>query len=438
MSPRQVILSVFVVVAVSCLAVGADWTRFRGPQGSGQAPDVSAPVQWSAEKNVRWKAQLPGAGASSPVVREGRIYVTCYAGYNRWERGTDWSAFALYAACLDAKGKELWRVKIPHDEKQLRGGHGGTRWHGYATGTPLVDELGVYLNYGNNGFYALDHDGKERWKVDLGGGTHGWGHGASPIACGELVVVNASLESGELQAYRRTDGQKVWATQIGPKSWSTPIVVSHQRGEQLVVNVRNGIAGFSAKDGSKIWEVAGGKDYQTTSPIYHDGVIYYSLRNTHRGIRTMALRLTGSGQVEEIWSSDRFGAVCGTPVLHEGRLYFAMIDGRTPGRQRGFYCVRASDGELLYHAQPDPMPETVYASPILTAGRVYYTALQAGTYVVDAGGEYKLLAHNVLEKTDRRATSTPVPLGADALLIRIDEMLYCIGKAVGARTVRAE
>jgi hypothetical protein len=170
----------------------------------------------------------------------------------------------------------------------------------------------------------------------------------------------------------------------------------------------------------------------------------------------MAVRLTASGQVEEVWSSDKFGAVCGTPVLHDGLLYFAMIDGRTPRRQRGFYCVRASDGELIYHARPDPMPETVYASPIFadgrvyrvaagqgehvkrTAGRVYYTALQAGTYVVKAGEEYQLLAHNVLEKTDRRATSTPVPLGTDALLVRVDEMLYCLGKGEGLRTARTE
>jgi outer membrane protein assembly factor BamB len=425
---KQATLSVLAILAMAAAATAEDWTRFRGPDGKGLAEKVKSPVQWGPDRNVRWKTELPGPGASSPAVRDGRIYVSAYSGYNRWEKGRDFSDFKLHALCLGADGKVIWTREMPSDQQQLRGGHGGTRWHGYATATPLVDDLGVYISYGNNGFYALDHEGKQRWKKDLGPRKHGWGHGASPIRWGELVIINASIEAQQLQAYDAESGLLEWATEIGSMSWSTPVVAKVGSQEQLVVNVRGGIAGFSPGDGKKLWQLPGGRDYQTTSPVLDGDVVYYSLRNTHGGSCTQAIRLQENAEPEVLWKNDRLGAVSASPLVWKGKLYWAMVDSRTPRRQRGFYCADAGDGEILYHAQPDPMPTTVYASPILAGGKIYYQALQAGAYVLKAGGQFKPLAHNAWDQDGRRATSTPVPLGDDALLIRMDEMLYCAGE----------
>jgi hypothetical protein len=405
-----------------------DWSRFRGPQGQGLAPNVDIPAQWGLEKNLRWKIRLPGAGVSSPAVREGRIYLTCYSGYDRWEKGTDFGRFGLSAVCLGASGNVVWQKEIPHDEQQLRGGHGGTRWHGYATGTPLVDELGVYLNYGPNGFYALDHDGKQRWKVDLGSQRVGWGHGTSPIAYKDWIIVNASLEASKLRAYDRTDGEIVWETDIDSRSWSSPVLARVGSQEQLILLVRNGLAGFDPKTGRRLWYIEGARDYATTSPVVEGDVVYYSLRNTHGGLKTMALRLKEAGGPELLWANDKLGAVCGTPLVWQGKLYWSMVDGRTPRRQRGFYCADAATGKVLYHARPDPMPEVIYASPILAGDKILFQSLQKGMYVLAPGKEYKLLAHNAWDQGPRRATSTPVPLGDDAVLIRIDQMLYCVSE----------
>ncbi len=425
---RTLFAGALVGLMAGVVALAGDWTRFRGPEGKGLADHVAVPARYSPDRNCRWKVELPGPGASSPAVRDGRIYLTCYKGTNRWERETDFSKFGLSAVCLDSSGKTLWSKEIPHTPEQLRGGSGGTRWHGYATGTPLVDELGVYMNFGPNGFYALDHDGNERWKVDLGGQRVGWGHGTSPVAHKELVIVNASLEAGKLIAYDRTSGKEVWETDIDSRSWSTPVIARVGSQEQVILLVRNGIAGFDPSGGERLWYVEGARDYTTTSPVVEDGVVYYSLRNTHGGLLTMALKLKENAEPETLWSNDRVGAVCGTPLLWKGRLYWSMVDGRTPRQQRGFYCADAATGKILYHAKPDPMPETIYASPILAGGKIYFQSLQKGMYVLESGDQYNLLAHNAWDQGERRATATPVPLGDDALLIRIDEMLYCLSE----------
>src|SRR5262245_46883039 len=64
-----------------CLVAGADWLRFRGPDGLGTSEAKGLPVEWSSTKNIVWKTQLPGPGTSSPVTVGNRIYVTCYSGY---------------------------------------------------------------------------------------------------------------------------------------------------------------------------------------------------------------------------------------------------------------------------------------------------------------------------------------------------------------------
>src|SRR5208282_1510515 len=77
--PQVLGLSLGLAALVLCnLGSATDWSRFRGPDGSGISPDKqSPPVKWSETENVKWKVKLPGPGASSPIVIGQRIIVTC-------------------------------------------------------------------------------------------------------------------------------------------------------------------------------------------------------------------------------------------------------------------------------------------------------------------------------------------------------------------------
>src|SRR6516225_2756955 len=73
---------------ITCLLAGAagaergrataqhDWAQWRGPLGTGVAPDAQPPVEWSETKNIRWKSALPGKGHSSPAVWGEQIFLT--------------------------------------------------------------------------------------------------------------------------------------------------------------------------------------------------------------------------------------------------------------------------------------------------------------------------------------------------------------------------
>src|SRR5262249_1803809 len=100
-------VAVLLLVLGTCSILSADWRQFRGPQGLGTTDDKGLPLEWSDQKNVVWRTELPGPGGSSPVVVGGRVYVTCYTGYG--ENGPDSGKMAdlrRHLVCVDcSKGK---------------------------------------------------------------------------------------------------------------------------------------------------------------------------------------------------------------------------------------------------------------------------------------------------------------------------------------------
>ncbi len=434
MKTRKVILQILIFGSLLTAALAQDspteWTRFRGPNGSGHGAATALPVKWQdGSDNIAWQTTLPGEGASSPVIWKDRIYLTGYSGYNRWERGKDFSEFALHVAAFGLEdGAMIWETTIPHDEDQRIGGKGGPRWHGYASPSVAVDETGLYTSFGYNGFHKLDHAGEIVWSASIGDGVHNWGYAASPVLWEDLVIINASTESGKLLAFQKSSGDPAWDLKIGNMTWSTPLFAGEGDGAVLILNVRNGIMGVNPATGEQLWFVEGAKDYASNSPVLSpDGErLYYSLRNTHGGVCTLALKLKGEEDPELLWKRDDVGSVVVTPLLMDGQLYFSQVDGRTPPPARGFYALDAETGETLFHGQPEPMPKTLYASPVGAARRIYFPTLRSGIYVLEAGSEYNVLAHNTFAQDEGAFTASPVILPGNRILLRSDTTLYCL------------
>ena len=51
-----------------------DWPRFRGPNGSGVSLSKTIPTTWT-DQDFNWKIPLPGAGHSSPVLWDTRVFL---------------------------------------------------------------------------------------------------------------------------------------------------------------------------------------------------------------------------------------------------------------------------------------------------------------------------------------------------------------------------
>src|SRR6516162_10260018 len=222
-----------ILAAAACfgtivLTAEAQWLQFRGPGGSGTAPDKGVPVTWSDDSNIRWKAEMSGPGASSPIVVGNKVFVTCYSGYGLTrDNPGEQKNLKRHLVCLERQtGKTAWKRDIDPvlPESAFQGPY--ITMHGYASATPVSDGKHVFVFFGSAGVFAFDLDGQQLWHASGGKGTHGWGSGASPILHKDLLIVNASVESGSVLALDKKSGTEVWSTKGISGSWNTPVLVN--------------------------------------------------------------------------------------------------------------------------------------------------------------------------------------------------------------------
>lgn len=415
----------FLLLIAANDATAEDWTQFRGPGGTGVATGKSAPpLTWGAEENVVWKAELPGAGSSSPVIVGDRIFLTCYTGYAvPGEDDGDITQLERHLLCLDRKtGDEVWRKSVKArqpEQDRIR------EDHGYATSTPVVDGERVYVFFGRSGVYAFDQtDGKQLWHTDVGFKLNGWGSAASPVLAGELVIVNASVESESIVALDRKTGKKVWTAPGVVESWNAPILVRVPKGkpeQELVVAMVGKVLGFDPATGKQLWSCDTGIGWYMVPNLVADaqGVVYCI---GGRSGGALAVRAGGRGDVTDshrVWTGAK-GSNVSSPVLSGGHLFWANDNNGT------VYCADARTGKILYEEEL-PRPGQFYASAVLAGGRVYHLARDGRTFVVPAKPKFELLATNHAPK--ERGVFNATPAIADGrIYLRSNRFLYCIGE----------
>ena len=239
-------LNLLVLLALALTSSAAphdEWSRFRGPNGSGISAAKNLPVEFGPEKNLVWKLDVP-QGHSSPILHRNRIYLTGF-------REKD-----LYTFAVSTDGKLLWETKLtglatPSVDKR----------NNAASPSPAVDDSGVYVFFHDFGLIAYDLAGKERWRMPLGPFINVYGMGASPIIVGDLVVLAAdqSLDSYVIGVDKKTGKQRWKTARPEAKSGhSTPIVWTNPRGRQEILLPGSFLlTSYDPATGRKNWWVSG-------------------------------------------------------------------------------------------------------------------------------------------------------------------------------------
>lgn len=396
-----------------------EWSCFRGPNGSGKTDATGLPLEWDANSNIAWKCDLPGPGASSPIVFGDHIYVTCYTGFFvPGDNGTQDKLQRHLLKISIQNGSVVWdktvKAKLPEEET--------IRDHGFAASTPAADADGVVVFYGKTGVIAFDHMGNEVWRADVGDRTHQWGSSASPVLHKGLVFINASVESGSLVALERSSGKEVWRSGGINEAWNTPVIAVNRSGsEELIVATQGKILSFRPSDGKALWSCDTGISWYMAPSVVADEGIVYAIGG-RSGIAGLAVRTGGSGDVTKshwLWNT-RKGSNVSSPVHHEGLLYYVSDSRETA------YCADEKTGEIRYEERL-PRGDQFYASALLGDGRVYYLNRRGKTFVLRLGSKYELLATNDLD--DGSTFNASFAVHGKQLLLRSDKRLYCIGSS---------
>jgi outer membrane protein assembly factor BamB len=394
-------------------ASAQEWTRFRGPNGTGVSAATSIPATWTQD-DYRWRTDLPGKGHSSPVIWGQRLFVL----------SADATTAHRYVLCLDTDtGKILWQKDYESATHPL------SPLNSYASSTPAVDEQHVYVAWATRDHLtirALNHDGTEVWVRDLGTYVSEHGFGNSPIVFEDLVILVNSQQAEELAPNQQPGVSSVVALDrlTGAVRWTTPRKSSRvcygtpclyeppNRPKELILyDTADGFISLDPRTGKENWTFPAFTMRTVASPFIVGDLVFGSNGSGGGGNYLVAVRMTEPRQ--EVYRIKRQAPYVPTSVAHEGLVYLFFDRGIVS-------CMQAEDGQIVWSER---LTTGFSGSPVLVHDKVYCMDDQGNVLVLAAGRKFQELGRMPLGELSR---STPA-VANGRMFLRSETRIVCIG-----------
>lgn len=400
------------LVAVAPAAAAESWNQFRGPRGDGRT-SARLPLEWSEERNVRWKTALPGRAWASPVEADGRIWLANATADGR----------RLSLLCVDAASGRIARDVTLFEPSEPAYAH---PYNSHASPTPVVVAGRVFVHFGSAGTACVAADtGAILWSRQDLPCDHHRGPGSSPIPFEHLLIVNFDgFDRQYVVALDRGTGRTAWKSDRSidygsadgdlKKAYGTPLVLEHAGRLQLVSPAAAGTVAYDPRTGAELWKVRHGGYNTASRPLFTHGLVVLAMEG---GDRLLAVRPDGGGDVTPTHVAWRFGKSTPTrpsPTVVGDHLYLVGDTGI-------FSCLDVRTGAARWQERRTGRHS---ASPVEAAGRLYACDEDGTTVVVAADPErFTVLAENRL---DAGCMASPAVVGDD-LVLRTKTHLYRIG-----------
>lgn len=373
------------------------------------------PNQWTA-KDWLWRVSLPGTGHGSPAIWGERVFVA----------SADEAAGKRFVICLDAlSGKTLWQREFPLKPYRHHGENSP------ATATPAVDDFGVYVAWIDPEKYtlaALDHDGKDRWSVNLGAFKSQHMNGCSPIVVGQNVIMAIDQDVADASfviAVDRKTGQTKWRTprRSDNAASSTPCVyeLAGQPPQIILTNRSEGILALDADTGRRLWTLPDALPFRSVaSPVAGAGIVLGNCGegNSNRVLSAAIPSTKPDGRAELAWQIKTVTApYVPTPLIVGSRVFLLTDVGQVS-------CIELASGKLLWQQKIPNVTAGFYASPVCVNGRLICITKKGEVIVLATGDKLEVLGRTPL---DEGTFATPAIAGG-RVYFRTLTKLACIGK----------
>lgn len=417
-------LAFVAIASLSCLlsspAAGQDWTRFRGADGQGLGAIENLPSSWT-DADYNWKIELPGAGHSSPIVWQDRIYLS---------GGDDDSAARIFM-CIDANdGSLVWSKSYPSTTYTKHA------FNSYASGTAGVDDSGVYFTWATPEQFtvlALSHDGEERWTRELGPFVSQHGGGLTPTLYeGRVFVfVDPDVRGGSgsfVTALDAENGETLWKTthESSVTNYSAPLIYEPggDQPAQLIINsMAQGITAYDPATGKQLWQLkeVDGQPLlnlrSVSSPYIAGDLLIASCGSGGGGNSLVAVRppQAPGGAAEMVYRIARSAPYVPTSICKDDLLFLFDDAGIAS-------CVDVNTGEIHWRNR---LGGGIFSSPICSDERLFCISTSGEVVVLAASQDFELLARNNLDET---CHATPA-IADGRLYVRTYRHLYSLGGA---------
>lgn len=407
-------------------AAGQEWTRFRGPNGTGESEAKGIPAEWT-DADYNWKIELPGIGHSSPALWGDKLFIL----------SADPENATRHLLCLDAKsGKQIWRRDFKSSAHHLH------LRNSFASCSPAVDEDRVYVAWSTpekTTLMALSHDGEEAWELDLGPFVSMHGFGTSPMIYKDKVImavmqlmdpqqlskVKDSDKLGEafLVAVDREKGNIQWKSpkKSSVAAYSVPCIFKNDKGNDELLCCASGhdIFSLDPETGKENWGIEVFSMRTVSSPVVAGGLVFGSTGSGGGGNYVVAVK-PGEKPGEKpkvVYEVKSQAPYVPTPVARGDLLFLWWDKGVVT-------CIDAPTGKVHWRQR---VGSNFSGSPVRVGDKLYCIDEGGVVYVLAAEKQFKLLGKNALGEPSR---ATPSVAGGQ-MFLRTDSHLFAIGGGKG-------
>ena len=413
-----VILPILILTLINS-GIADNWHQWRGANNDGISNETDVPIQWSQTENVRWKLPLPGEGASTPVVWNDKIFLTCADGME------------LVLMCINTEGEEIWKRTLAEGNRTKRGDEVN-----YAAPSPTTDGEYVWAFLGTGDLACYDFEGNSIWHTNIeeryGNFRLGFLMSMTPLLYKDRLYLQLIHSNAWLVlALDKKTGEEIWkhdrksdARAECEHAYTSPILYKDSERELLIVHGADYVTAHNLDDGSEIWRCGGlnaKQGYNTSfrlvaSPVATEGLIVVpSAKNGP----VLGLDPSGQGDITDskwqTWKLGRGTPDVPSPLIHDGLVYLCRENGV-------LICLDAKTGEKLYEERTHNHRHR--SSPIYANGHIYLTARDGVVNVIKAGREFDIIATNMIGEA---VAASPV-IADGTLYLRSYNALYAIGK----------
>jgi outer membrane protein assembly factor BamB len=405
--------SIFAVVSGVLLGMSTEgnaqeWTRFRGPNGTGIGLAKGIPSKFTVN-DAAWRVALKGKGHSSPVLWGDRVFIT----------GHDAAKETFVVQCLKAEdGSEAWSVARPHRRHRVH------KFNQLATSTPATDGRRLVVLVSEPGMhtvFALAMNGKKLWEKKFETVVSKHGGGASPVFHGEKIILQSDEDGRSfLAALDAGTGKQLWRHQraSAKASFATPCRFVDPSGTSglLFNSMASGITFVNPSTGRTLWEQGGLFSKRTVSSCLVAGGLVIGTCGSGGGGNYLVAIKPGSAakgaSPSLAYKLRRSIPYVPTSLAKDGLLFLWSDSGIVT-------CVRSKSGDIVWQERVEGR---FFGSPVWAEERLFCISTTGKVVVLAAAESFRQIAVNDLGESTH---STPA-LAKGRLFLRTLGHLTCV------------
>jgi outer membrane protein assembly factor BamB len=416
-----------------CLPALADWPDRHGPTLDGHVPAEDAkglPIHWSETRNIAWKTALHDEGHSSPVILDGKVWLTAATADGKRQ----------FVIGIDEATGEVLHDQLLFENQEVEPLGGAQGYNNYAAPSCVLAPGAVFVHFGSYGTARLDAKTAEVvWQRRDLPCRHYRGPGSSPLLRGDkLILTFDGVDQQYTTVLDAQTGKTLWRTDRSTdygdldengvpklegdfrKAYCTPGIATIGAQVQILSVGARAMHSYDLLTGHELWTLRHKSYNAAIRPLWLPAESLALINTGSRGAHLVAVKVDGTtaGDITEshvVWERGKGNPRFAKPVYYNGLIFQITDIGVTS-------CLDAASGEELWKER---VPGDYRSSPILAGDHLYFFSEQGRGTLLKAGCTFHEVAVN--EVPGMGTTACPA-VSKGAIFVRGKNYLYKIRK----------